>query len=99
MPEVLLICRVVAIDLIPGHTTLFAPDLDRGLHSFSYTPFAEGGKGAEAFRFTREALQDSQNLRKVGWQKISEYMRKKGLLDWLTDILKDKYAIEWASTR
>lgn len=56
--------------------------------------FADGGKGAEAFRFTRETLQDSQNLRKISWQRIGSFMKQNDLLKWLTDAIGDKYGIE-----
>jgi len=55
--------------------------------------FAEGGKGAEAFRLTHEALQDSRNLLMVSWQMICSFMRQKKLLGWLTDAISDKYGI------
>ena len=55
--------------------------------------FAEGGKGAKAFRLTREALQDNQNLRKVSWQTICSLMKENKKLSWLTDAISEKYGI------
>lgn len=55
--------------------------------------FADGGKGAEVFQFTRGALRDSQNLGKVSWQNISSFMMRNKKLSWLTDAINDKYGI------
>jgi hypothetical protein len=56
--------------------------------------FRDGGRGAEAFLFTKKALFNKQNLRRVSWQKICGHMRRKGQLNWLTDDIKAKYGIE-----
>ncbi len=55
--------------------------------------FSEKGKGAEAFRFTRDALLNRQNLRKVSWQGICSFMKKNEKLGWLTKAIEEKYGI------
>jgi hypothetical protein len=53
----------------------------------------------EAVRFTREALQDSQNLRKVSWQGICSFMKKNEKFGWLTDAINEKYGIDRTEVR
>jgi len=55
--------------------------------------FAESGKGAKAFRLTQEVLHESQNLRKVSWQRMCSFMKENKKLSWLTEAIADKYGI------
>jgi len=56
--------------------------------------FADGGKGADAFCSTRDALIDASNLRKISWQSICAFMKRNNLLNWLTEAISAKYGIE-----
>jgi hypothetical protein len=56
--------------------------------------FADGGKGADAFYSTRDALTDAHNLRKISWQSICSFMKRNNLLNWLTNSIRAKYGIE-----
>jgi hypothetical protein len=55
--------------------------------------FAKGGKGAKAFRLTQEALHESQNLRKVSWQRMCSFMKENKKLSWFNNAIADKYGI------
>jgi len=55
--------------------------------------FAESGKGAKAFRLTQEVLHESQNLRKVSWQRMCSFMKENKKLSWLTEAIADEYGI------
>ena len=55
--------------------------------------FQEGGKGPRAYRETRAALREASMLRKCSWQRMVGLMREKGVLEWLTEELDEKYGL------
>jgi hypothetical protein len=56
--------------------------------------FSEGGKEAEVFRRTQNALRESQALRKISWQRIAAVLWKHEELRWLFGKLEKKYGIK-----
>ena len=55
--------------------------------------FLDGGKGDAAYKQTRNALQESDRLKRCSWQQIVRLIRGKQCLTWLTDQLEEKYGI------
>lgn len=55
--------------------------------------FQRGGAGLIAFMETQRALREPTMLRKCSWQRITQHMRSKGILFWLTEQLKLKYGL------
>ena len=49
--------------------------------------FQKGGAGFIAYVETQRALREPTMLRKCSWQHITQYMRNKGMLSWLTEQL------------
>jgi hypothetical protein len=55
--------------------------------------FQEGGKGDAAYVETRNALLESDRLKKCSWQQIVRNIREEKRLSWLADQLAVKYGI------
>ena len=55
--------------------------------------FQRGGAGFIAFVEMQRALREPTMLRKCSWQRITQYMRNKGILSWLTEQLVLKYGL------
>jgi hypothetical protein len=55
--------------------------------------FQRGGTGFIAFMETQRALREPTMLRKCSWQRITQHLRSKGTLSWLTEQLKLKYGL------
>jgi hypothetical protein len=55
--------------------------------------FQNGGAGDIAYREVKAALRDSTLLRKCSWQRITQQMRNRNLLPWLTEELARKYGL------
>ena len=55
--------------------------------------FQRGGEGFIAFMETQQALREPTMLRKCSWHRITQYMRNKGMLSWLTEQLVLKYGL------
>lgn len=53
--------------------------------------FQEGGDGYWEYLATKDALRNPGMLRKCSWQSITQLIRKKGNMHWLTDELEFKY--------
>lgn len=55
--------------------------------------FQSGGAGFSSFMETQRALREPKMLRKCSWQRITQHMRNKGILSWLTEQLELKYGL------
>ncbi|MDH4137843.1 MAG: hypothetical protein OEW09_14170, partial [Anaerolineae bacterium] len=55
--------------------------------------FQTGGAGLAAYAETQLALQEPTMLRKCSWQRITQHMREKSILSWLTEQLESKYGL------
>lgn len=55
--------------------------------------FQKGGKGYEAYEDTRNALRESERLKKCSWQQFAQVIRWEKRLLWLADQLEAKYGI------
>jgi hypothetical protein len=56
--------------------------------------FQKGGNGLLAFETTKQALKDDTLLKKCSWQSIISYLKRAGILPWLTETLYLKYGLE-----
>jgi hypothetical protein len=55
--------------------------------------FQKDGDGFNAYKKTRLALRQQTMLRKCSWQHITQHMRNKNILPWLTERLSEKYGL------
>jgi hypothetical protein len=55
--------------------------------------FMSGGIGFIAYSETRAALRRPEMLRKCSWQRITQRIRQKNILPWLSEQLTIKYGL------
>jgi hypothetical protein len=55
--------------------------------------FQPGGDGYNSYLETRQALRRPALLRRCSWQNLLTHMRRRGLPDWLSQALTEKYGI------
>ncbi len=73
------------VSLTKGHVVLIYDERNPA--------FQRGGAGLNAFMETQRALQEPMMLRKCSWQRITQLIRSKGILSWLTEQLLLKYGL------
>jgi hypothetical protein len=88
-----LVRNILAIGVSPngevsstkGHVVLIYDDRNPA--------FQRGGAGFVAFMETQRALREPMMLKKCSWQRITQHLRSKGILSWLTEQLMLKYGL------
>jgi hypothetical protein len=88
-----LVRNILAIGVTPNGDV----SLTRGHVALIYDErnpaFQRDGTGFAAFMDIQRALREPTMLRKCSWQRITEHLRSKGVLTWLTEQLELKYGL------
>lgn len=88
-----LVRNILAIGVTPNGTV----SVDDGhvvlIYDERNPAFQAGGAGLAAYTETQLALQEPTMLRKCSWQRITQHIKHKGVLPWLTEHLALKYGL------